>query len=107
ALGDLAMVYDSAAIVAPTDDHQAIPPLRGYDSVKTAALGWLDSSVATVTANTAIFGSLPSTWIKGSGTGPDAAGFIRIIRSYRARSEEHTSELQSPYDLVCRLLLEK
>src|SRR5207248_4483306 len=23
------------------------------------------------------------------------------------RSEEHTSELQSPYDLVCRLLLEK
>src|SRR5438094_6421211 len=25
----------------------------------------------------------------------------------RARSEEHTSELQSPYDIVCRLLLEK
>src|SRR5437867_9420418 len=27
--------------------------------------------------------------------------------SWGARSEEHTSELQSPYDLVCRLLLEK
>src|SRR5438094_5769670 len=26
---------------------------------------------------------------------------------WRVRSEEHTSELQSPYDLVCRLLLEK
>src|SRR5699024_12003724 len=26
---------------------------------------------------------------------------------YRARSEEHTSELQSRFDLVCRLLLEK
>src|SRR5437867_3443321 len=25
--------------------------------------------------------------------------------SHRGRSEEHTSELQSPYDLVCRLLL--
>src|SRR5207248_4991439 len=25
----------------------------------------------------------------------------------RIRSEEHTSELQSPYELVCRLLLEK
>src|SRR5207248_10341197 len=25
----------------------------------------------------------------------------------KRRSEEHTSELQSPYDLVCRLLLEK
>src|SRR5438094_1090954 len=28
-------------------------------------------------------------------------------RKDRDRSEEHTSELQSPYDLVCRLLLEK
>src|SRR5207248_11486100 len=27
--------------------------------------------------------------------------------SATGRSEEHTSELQSPYDLVCRLLLEK
>src|SRR5256885_8210441 len=26
---------------------------------------------------------------------------------YRVRSEEHTSELQSPCNLVCRLLLEK
>src|SRR5207248_10603483 len=30
-----------------------------------------------------------------------------FYRSQRRRSEEHTSELQSPYDLVCRLLLEK
>src|SRR5256885_11477631 len=28
-------------------------------------------------------------------------------RQYRLRSEEHTSELQSPCNLVCRLLLEK
>src|SRR5437867_7904777 len=28
-------------------------------------------------------------------------------RGWPRRSEEHTSELQSPYDLVCRLLLEK
>src|SRR5438034_9500683 len=28
-------------------------------------------------------------------------------RAHRARSEEHTSELQSHSDLVCRLLLEK
>src|SRR5256885_13142876 len=32
----------------------------------------------------------------------------RLLRSGRAaRSEEHTSELQSPCNLVCRLLLEK
>src|SRR5207248_11147822 len=31
----------------------------------------------------------------------NASGFLSAHR----RSEEHTSELQSPYDLVCRLLL--
>src|SRR5437868_12781781 len=30
-----------------------------------------------------------------------------VIQSFRLRSEEHTSELQSRFDLVCRLLLEK
>src|SRR5207248_9302534 len=30
-----------------------------------------------------------------------------VAKSHKERSEEHTSELQSPYDLVCRLLLEK
>src|SRR5207248_7574149 len=28
------------------------------------------------------------------------------LTHFAIRSEEHTSELQSPYDLVCRLLLE-
>src|SRR5437867_551687 len=37
------------------------------------------------------------------GAGPRAGIFL--IQG--GRSEEHTSELQSPYDLVCRLLLEK
>src|SRR2546426_6276636 len=32
---------------------------------------------------------------------------IHAHRSQEARSEEHTSELQSPCNLVCRLLLEK
>src|SRR5205807_3946467 len=31
----------------------------------------------------------------------------QLIGSDAARSEEHTSELQSPCNLVCRLLLEK
>src|SRR5207248_7906763 len=40
----------------------------------------------------------------GPGFRPSFAGIL-LRRS--TRSEEHTSELQSPYDLVCRLLLEK
>src|SRR5207248_8304227 len=34
----------------------------------------------------------------------DKKDFGPIVKA-RLRSEEHTSELQSPYDLVCRLLL--
>src|SRR5215467_8970895 len=40
---------------------------------------------------------------------PDTAIPLRATRCVgsRCRSEEHTSELQSPCNLVCRLLLEK
>src|ERR1022692_5238596 len=34
-------------------------------------------------------------------------GLHRLLGSARYRSVEHTSELQSPCNLVCRLLLEK
>src|SRR5207248_11087489 len=34
------------------------------------------------------------------------AGRLAAGTAVVSRSEEHTSELQSPYDLVCRLLLE-
>src|SRR5699024_12884972 len=41
-----------------------------------------------------------------------AAAVVRVVHTARhitvqLRSEEHTSELQSRFDLVCRLLLEK
>src|SRR5688572_31721529 len=36
-----------------------------------------------------------------------AADILPAIRSQKERSEEHTSELQSQSNLVCRLLLEK
>src|SRR5438034_7478038 len=32
---------------------------------------------------------------------------VRLLQRFEVRSEEHTSELQSHSDLVCRLLLEK
>src|SRR5256885_10532718 len=62
---------------------------------------------------------------RGKGKGPLAAGFVYEVgpvvarsvldffaseqgrRVLKRRSEEHTSELQSPCNLVCRLLLEK
>src|SRR5437868_15423820 len=42
---------------------------------------------------------LPQTICRGNA--PRRVGALRV------RSEEHTSELQSRFDLVCRLLLEK
>src|SRR2546426_7007246 len=46
--------------------------------------------------------------------GQHSTGFQRVqglgqeeVMQSQARSEEHTSELQSPCNLVCRLLLEK
>src|SRR2546426_6636334 len=50
-------------------------------------------------------------WISSSATRPWTSGSAGSssarIRPSRSRSEEHTSELQSPCNLVCRLLLEK
>src|SRR5690349_23897178 len=58
----------------------------------------------------------PYTTLFRSPVGPDARGDLRVRRlvggvegrpQVALRSEEHTSELQSRRDLVCRLLLEK
>src|SRR5256885_4737137 len=62
----------------------------------------------------------PYTTLFRSQLGAAAAGEARVVEHAkadqpaafaegvdRARSEEHTSELQSPCNLVCRLLLEK
>src|SRR6266850_6341466 len=46
---------------------------------------------------------------RGAG-GADLSDHVLCVPRYRprgGRSEEHTSELQSPCNLVCRLLLEK
>src|SRR5207248_11378813 len=45
--------------------------------------------------------------LKTPGEDACAASVAVLASLHDARSEEHTSELQSPYDLVCRLLLEK
>src|SRR5437773_2948391 len=41
------------------------------------------------------------------GQGHDVRLHIPVLTGEHLRSEEHTSELQSHHDLVCRLLLEK
>src|SRR5256885_9408865 len=56
---------------------------------------------------------VPATWLRkpsslycGTNSMPDLPSFSDFVTS-TARSEEHTSEFQSPCNLVCRLLLEQ
>src|SRR5438309_5960425 len=47
------------------------------------------------------------TWYCGVVRSTVIAGVLVVVNTMTARSEEHTSELQSQFHLVCRLLLEK
>src|SRR5438094_1353881 len=68
---------------------------------------------STLFPYTTLFRSQPVTITTSTGTvtpsaaESDTSGVVRVRVTLDVRSEEHTSELQSPYDLVCRLLLEK
>jgi hypothetical protein len=91
ALGGLAMIYDSAAIVTPSTPSDEVPPLSGYVQVMTAALAMFDSAQAAAGSPDATNignapGSgfpLPNTWIYQNAL--SQADFIRLIRTYKAR----------------------
>src|SRR2546426_5176522 len=66
------------------------------NTVNTGDSAWLVPSIVTVRSCIA---SSSAAWV--------LAGARLISSASTRRSEEHTSELQSPCNLVCRLLLEK
>ena len=81
-LGNLALAYDSAAVLTEHDDPEAPTPLAAYDSVMRAALNYLDSAMAIARANSSGF-PLPDTWINGNAL--DTTGFFRLAHAYKAR----------------------
>jgi len=86
ALGNLALVYDSAAIADPYADLSVIAGLWGYGTVMTTALADLDSAQAWATTASTATGAngfpLPSTWINGNAL--TAADFLKLVHSYKA-----------------------
>src|SRR5690348_18146770 len=63
---------------------------------------------STLFPYTTLFRSSSPPWTSApSLSGHDSRGWCRGSCPESERSEEHTSELQSPVHLVCRLLLEK
>src|SRR5438067_10370146 len=72
---------------------------------------------STLFPYTTLVRSSPAQWLSEGSAAPGrsaeaapaapASARSSTSRGCSARSEEHTSELQSRFDLVCRLLLEK
>src|SRR5207247_6533920 len=81
------------APITPTTPITPVTPGTGSSNASAAAIA-ARVSPAIVDINTTLGSS-------------QAAGTGMLISSTGERSEEHTSELQSRVDLVCRLLLEK
>src|SRR5437773_8268767 len=73
-------------------DLHSFPTRRSSDLFQSHGCRWIAAGQATVRNN------------YSHQSGP---GRICSVRWLDQRSEEHTSELQSHHDLVCRLLLEK
>src|SRR5207248_7589986 len=100
----------STTDLSPLSLHDALPIwiFAGYqDAVAEAADHPGLTELAEGTPGPGPWGATPRVF---QVTLKEFAGDIAVLSRERfgpaGRSEEHTSELQSPYDLVCRLLLE-
>lgn len=87
ALGNVALIYDSAAIITPAVPSDEIPPLSAAKDVMAAALQMLDSAVAYASSSDVTNGAngfpIPGGWVSG----PDmpVGRFIQVVKSYKAR----------------------
>jgi hypothetical protein len=88
ALGNVALIYDSAAIILPSTPTDEIPPLSAASAVMDAALQMLDSAIAITTSPAATDGSngfpIPKDWMSAPAD-VSADRFRQIARSYKAR----------------------
>src|SRR5947207_10381786 len=112
-------------VVTPSFTKIALPPV--FTALFTSARMWSQGSMARKNETEEAFThtGIPSGNVSGmkyclrfkrsnrlsavspTSCGPPESPRMFVVRPLRLRSEEHTSELQSHSDLVCRLLLEK
>src|SRR5207249_5546626 len=72
-----------------------------------AASGPPPGSTSTRSQSSSGTASVPSARPRDDRCRARSVATLMTMRNNHVRSEEHTSELQSRFDLVCRLLLEK
>src|SRR5699024_12326683 len=91
----------SSSVISTLSLHDALPILKITLFSSKRFLPWV--SMDTISG--------PNSWTRQvqrvSGMPRSFQFALSISSTVAARSEEHTSELQSRFDLVCRLLLEK
>src|SRR5207248_9753729 len=94
----------------PLSLHDALPIWLPVIGAVTAVLLVLTAATLVVTRSRSGVDSSPAPKSLAVAPFRDLSGTVdgQILSDgiSEMRSEEHTSELQSPYDLVCRLLLE-
>src|SRR2546426_3836272 len=95
--------------ISPLPLHAALPISLAPDVIPTVRL---PSSHSSSTSSSLSIRCASAPWARATSTRRfEFDEFFEPITRTRshspARSEEHTSELQSPCNLVCRLLLEK
>src|SRR5437763_8952800 len=93
-------------IVYLSGDHRVLPsfPTRRSSDLYFVALVVLKVRSTTETSAVGTRNAMPVSFPLSSGSASATALAAPVLEG---RSEEHTSELQSPMYLVCRLLLEK
>lgn len=87
-LANVALMYDSAAIITPAVPSDVVPPLSPYADVMKVALAMLDSAIAVSASADATNGAdgwpFPAGWISGN-PAMTITQWQQIIRSYKAR----------------------
>src|SRR5437773_11086519 len=99
------MRYLSACTRLQLDQHTATNPHYMPSSFLLFFLMLRRPPRSTLFPYTTLFRSFKST--RALSTALISIAIVMCYFGLRTRSEEHTSELQSHHDLVCRLLLEK
>src|SRR5438132_8829089 len=93
------------SVFAATLSHTTSTP-----SLTSYAVFFFTDTTTTQISTLSLHDALPICAALSSNGAPSLSDRVRSLRlgdQRKARSEEHTSELQSHSDLVCRLLLEK
>src|SRR5437867_10260779 len=95
-------IHPASTVIATLSLHDALPiSLRPVHSIVPGSD--LEESISPNLAGFLGHGPVRIGNAAGLQHQHDVYGSVVLATT---RSEEHTSELQSPYDLVCRLLLE-